>query len=244
MIYLILPAFNEEKNLKKIFEQLNSLDIVRNITVILVDDCSQDETSAIFQGKKNKFFFYYLKNKKNYGLSLTLKNGFEFISDKLKINDLIVTMDSDNTHPVNIIPEMIEKMKMEKSNLIIASRYLKDSEVNGLSFLRKILSQLAKLVFSFLFPHKNLREYTCNFRIYKSFLIKEILSQEKFFKGEDFNITIKILLFLIEKFKDLKISEYPLILNYDQKIGSSKLRILKNIFLTLKLIFLKKFKLN
>ena len=135
-------------------------------------------------------------------------------------------------------------MKMEKSNLIIASRYLKDSEVNGLNFLRKILSQLAKLVFSFLFPHKNLREYTCNFRIYKSFLIKEILSQEKFFKGEDFNITIKILLFLIEKFKDLKISEYPLILNYNQKIGSSKLRILKNIFLTLKLIFLKKFKLN
>ena len=62
-----------------------------------------------------------------------------------------------------------------------------------------------------------------------------------FFKNEDFNITVKILLFLISNNQSLKIFEYPLILNYHYKIGSSKMSILKNILLTLRLIILKKF---
>ena len=40
--------------------------------------------------------------------------------------------------------------------------------------------------------------------------------------------------------KNLIISEYPLILNYHYKEGQSKMRVTKNILLTLKLIFVKK----
>ena len=240
MIYLILPAYNEERNLVKLFKKINNLIIVKKIIVILVDDCSSDNTKK-FKSYKYRFKLIYKRHEKNMGLSLALESGFNFVKDKAKKKDFIITMDSDNTHPIKIIPKMLEIMKKNNPDIVIASRFLSTSKVNGLSFFRKFLSIIAKYIFSYSFPHKNLKEYTCNFRVYRTHLIKELMKNKKFFKNEDFNIAAKILLFLIRGNKALKIFEYPLILNYHYKIGSSKMSVLKNIYLTLKLIILKKF---
>ena len=240
MIYLILPAYNEERNLVKLFKKINNLPIVKKIIVILIDDCSSDNTKK-FKINKYKFKLIYKRHSKNMGLSLALESGFNLVKDKAKKKDFIITMDSDNTHPIKIIPKMLETMKKNNPDIVIASRFLPSSKVNGLSFFRKFLSIIAKYIFSYSFPHKNLKEYTCNFRVYKTHLIKGLMKNKKFFKNEDFNIAAKILLSLIRGNKDLKIFEYPLILNYHYKIGSSKMSVLKNIYLTLKLIILKKF---
>ena len=240
MIYLILPAYNEEKNLVKVFKKVNNLSIVKKIIIILIDDYSEDNTKK-FKLNKYKFKIIYKKHTRNMGLSLTLESGFNLVKDIAKKEDLIITMDSDNTHPIGIIPKMLEILKKNNSDIVIASRFLSTSKVNGLSFVWKFLSILAKYVFSYLYPHKNLKEYNCNFRIYRAHLIKKLMKVKGFFKNEDFNITVKILLFLITNNQSLKIYEYPLILNYHYKIGSSKMSILKNILLTLRLIILKKF---
>ena len=240
MIYLILPAYNEEKNLLKIFKKLNNLTIAKKFIVILVDDCSNDKTFLIAKNK-NKFKLIYKKHKQNKGLSIALETGFNVLRKRLKKEDLVVTMDSDNTHPISIIPNMLRQIKKNKADIIIASRFLSMSRVNGLSVFRKYLRILAKCIFSFFFPYENLREYTCNFRIYRAFLIKDLIKNKNFFKNEDFNIAVKIILNLIKRFKNLKISEYPLVLNYHYKIGASKMKVFKNIFLTLNLILFKKF---
>ena len=240
MIYLILPCFNEEKNLIKIFEKVNKLSDVKKFTVVVIDDCSNDKTQFL-KKKFNKFKLIYRRHNKNKGLRQSLETGFKVIKEKLKKNDLVITMDGDNTHPVKIIPKMIRHMNGNKSDIVIASRFTAHSKVNGLSTSRKLLSIFAKYIFTYRFPYKNLKEYTCNFRIYRSYLITKLLTNKKFFKNEDFNIAVKVLLFMTHNFKNIKLSEFPLVLNYHYKIGSSKMRIFKNILLTLRLIFFKKF---
>ncbi|MDC0417147.1 glycosyltransferase family 2 protein [Candidatus Pelagibacter sp.] len=236
MIFLILPAYNEKKNLIRMFKKLNNLKkLSRNITVILVDDCSRDKTQKL-KKIKNRFKLIYLKHIKNMGLSYALQTGFKNIKNKLRDQDLIITMDSDNTHPIALIPKMIFKMKKDKSDIMIASRFLKNSKIKGLSCFRKALSEFAKIIFKFFFPYKNLTEYTCNYRIYRPFLIKKLNKQKNFFENEDFNIAAKILVFFIKNINSIRISEYPLTLSYQLKVGNSKMKVLKNIFLTLKLI--------
>ena len=53
MIYLILPSYNEEKNLIKIFGKINKISKNHKITVVLVDDCSSDKTYLLKKLKKN-----------------------------------------------------------------------------------------------------------------------------------------------------------------------------------------------
>ena len=72
--------------------------------------------------KKKKFKLIYKRHLRNKGLSIALETGFNILK-KLKNEDLVITMDSDNTHPISIIPKMINKMK--KLNLI--SSLLQDS---------------------------------------------------------------------------------------------------------------------
>ena len=236
MIYILLPAYNEFKNLVKIFNKIEKLENVKKtITVILVDDCSTDNTSKLLK-KKYKFNFYYLRHKQNKGLSLTLETGFKKILKISNKKDFIVTLDSDNTHPIAIIPKMIERIN-NLDDIVVASRFVKGSKVNGVSLFRQFLSLGAKFLFKSFYPYKNLNDYTCNFRAYKIYLIKDLCRNKKFFKNEEFNIAAKILLYLINKFKYLKLSEIPFKLSYNYKIGNSKMNLIKTILLTLGLIF-------
>lgn len=239
MIYILLPAYNEEKNLKRIFKKIEkNFRDKRKVRVVLIDDCSTDGTKKIVI-KKNNFKIIYKKHNKNKGLNITMETGLKLIDKKSNLNDIIVSLDSDNTHPISLIPKMIKKIN-QGNDIVIASRFVKGSKVSGLSSWRQIMSHGAKLIFKMFYPFKNLNDYTCNFRAYKSQHVKKVLNNKNFFKNEDFNIAAKILLYLITNNKNFKIAEVPFTLRYDLKIGNSKMNILKTIFLTLRLIFVRK----
>ena len=238
MNYILLPAFNEKKNLIKVFEKIDKISKkIKGITVVLVDDCSSDNT-ILLKNKKYKFKLIYTRHKKNLGLSLTMETGFKLIFNKARDIDTVVTLDSDNTHPISKIPKMIKKIQTG-SDIVIASRFVKSSKVNGLTLWRHFLSIGAKHLFKLFYPYNNLNDYTCNFRAYKFELIQDILKNKKFFKNEDFNIAAKIILFLTSRNNNLKISEIPFTLSYDYKIGQSKMKLTKTILLTLRLLFFK-----
>ena len=240
MIYILLPAYNEKLNLIKIFKKIDDLIIKLKlkITVVLVDDCSTDGTKELNK-IRTKFKLIYLRHKENSGLSVTMETGFKTIKKTAKINDIVITLDSDNTHPISLIEMMIEEIH-NKNDIVIASRFVKNSKVKGVTMFRKLMSFGAKILFKLFFPFKNLNDYTCNFRAYKFFLIDKILKNKNFFKNENFNIAAKLIIFLIQRFQYLKIKEIPLSLRYDFKIGNSKMKLINTIILTLKLILFNK----
>ena len=118
----------------------------------------------------------------------------------------------------------------------------KNSKINGLNKLRIILSFVAAILFKIFFNIKNVRDYTCGFRAYKIDKIRKIIKNyDNFFSETGFSVSADILLKLYPHRKSFLISEEPLDLRYDLKKGKSKMRILKTIFLTLKLLIVRKF---
>ena len=77
-------------------------------------------------------------------------NGFKKIISIGKKDDVIITLDSDNTHPVNLIPKMNALIAFKNYDIVIASRFQKGSKVQGLSLFRTLLSIAAKIVFKFI----------------------------------------------------------------------------------------------
>ena len=242
MIYILLPCYNEYKNLLPLIKKINQINLDKNIkiNILIVNDGSTDDThkkiKKLKKISKNKII--YLKHKTNFGLNIALLNGFKKIITLGRKKDIVITLDSDNTHPINLIPKMYHLLNQKNYDIAIASRFQNGSKVRGLSFFRTFLSIAARIVFKFVINIKNVNDYTCNFRAYKFDVLKKSkLINKKFFSNKDFSIASDLLININKNINSLNICEIPLILRYDNKIGPSKMSVGKNIIKTFILIF-------
>jgi len=108
----IVPAFNEEKTIKKVIIKLRKF--VKN--VIVIDDASKDHTYKI--SKKLKAIV--IKNKKNLGPDKSLEKGIKK-AGALNFN-FIITFDADDQHPYNQIPKFLKLIKEKKADIVVGER--------------------------------------------------------------------------------------------------------------------------
>jgi glycosyltransferase involved in cell wall biosynthesis len=155
-LIILIPSFNEKKSLKKILKILD-----KKIDVLIVDDCSTDNTKIDPNIKKNKIII----NKKRLGYEKSLIAGFNFIKKNLK-KKYIITFDADGEHPVNSIKKMYEKIKLNNLDLLIAERDKKN--------------RLSEILLSFIFNKKfAINDPLSGLKIYKSYTLYKILKNIK-----------------------------------------------------------------
>ena len=245
IIWILLPSFNEFPNIRNLVNDLNKSTFLSSyrVRIVIVDDGSTDEIE-----KEHKKFFlkknykiYYLKHRTNQGLSAALNTGFKFIlKNSINQKDIMITMDADCTHRIRYLLPMINKI-ISGSDIVIASRFLKNSKVIGLSFFREILSLFASCLYRFFFKI-GIREFTCNFRAYKVLLLKKYFRKNINFISEKGFVCIPDILLKIHKYnKKILISEIPFTLRYDLKKGFSKMSIFYTVLKTFNLIIKRKF---
>ncbi|MBQ5901090.1 MAG: glycosyltransferase family 2 protein [Clostridia bacterium] len=104
MLSIIIPAYNEEKCIKKAYDAINSLLIENSIEgeFIFVDDGSQDETyrviSELASEKENIVGLHFSRN---FGKESAISAGLSAVS-----GDCAVVIDCDLQHPPEKIIEM------------------------------------------------------------------------------------------------------------------------------------------
>ena len=108
----LIPSFNELDNLKIFIKKLSII-----YDVIVVDDCSTDNTSKWL--KENKIHF--IRNKKNLGYELSTIIGIKYILKKFNYSYL-VTLDGDGQHNFKDIKRINQKIILKKKDLIICNR--------------------------------------------------------------------------------------------------------------------------
>ena len=100
-IWIGLPAFNEEKAIKKVLKSIISLKKkINKIRVIIVNDGSKDKTLLNAKKFQKKLNIKIINNKKNKGVSISRNKGIEYAKgeylffvdsdDKLIDNSLLV----------------------------------------------------------------------------------------------------------------------------------------------------------
>ena len=96
----VIPALNEEKNIKKILIHLNKIG-----DTLVIDDGSKDNTYNL----SKKLSTILIKNKKNYGYDRSIKLGLKYA---LKNNyDYAITFDGDNQHKFSDAKKILNKIK-------------------------------------------------------------------------------------------------------------------------------------
>ena len=228
MVFIILPAYNEGAVLSLLFQSFIKVMRGKEYRIILVDDGSTDYTFELAVKYSGKIPLEIIQHQNTEGLGKAIKTGMFKIINAIKDGDIVVTLDADNTHNPELILSMEKDLK-NGSDIVIASRYQIGGREIGLSLHRCFLSKIANILFKILFPLKGVRDYTCGYRAYKGWVLKEgyRLWGEDFIEENGFTCMAELLIKLSQV--SVNISEVPLVLRYDLKRSKSKMKIIKTI---------------
>lgn len=234
---VVLPAFNEALNLPPLLDRIKASLAGLPHEVIVVDDGSIDDTAAIAESRAADGVTLQ-KNPQNMGLAETLKRGLvSAVARATGEDDIIITMDADNTQPPELIPSMLANVREKGSDVVIASRYRDGARVRGLSVPRRGLSLGASWLFRAVLPIQGVRDYTCGFRAYRASLLRKAFEQlgpDQLVAERGFSCMVDILLRL--RSFDPVASEVPLDLRYDFKQGASKMKVARTVGATMRVM--------
>lgn len=238
MIYIILPAYNEADNIDLLLEKIETImkKISLDFLTIVINDGSTDNTRDIVSSYASNMPIRLIEHKGNKGLGVSIKSGLTEIAKRLSHGDIVITMDADNSHEPVLMQKMLERIG-EGYDLVVASRYQKGAQEIGVSFKRRLLSKVANLLLSRVFPVEGLKDFTSSYRAYRASKLKEAMFfyDDTLIEEANFSSTAEIIIKL-RRFSP-KVKEIPFILRYDQKKGRSKMNIPLEIFNYSVLIF-------
>lgn len=125
--YIVIAAYNEEKNIVSVIKDLKKAGYSK---IVVVDDGSKDHT---FQNTYESGV-YALHHKVNRGQGAALKTGIDFaVKQRAKY---IVTFDADGQHQTKDLPAMLEPVRKGIADISLGSRFLKRTDI---PFTRKVL---------------------------------------------------------------------------------------------------------
>jgi len=236
-VIVVLPAYNESGNLGPLLEQIDQTmhEERQRYSVIVVDDGSNDDTLSVARQHAEYMPLRVERHAVNQGLGATIRDGLGVAASLCSERDIVVVMDADNSHAPGLIRRMTREIH-EGADVVIASRYQRGAYVRGLPLHRRLLSWGGSRLLKLFFPIPGVRDYTCGYRAYRGPVLREAFEKygSAFIDQEGFQCTVDILL----KLRDMNVivREVPVILRYDLKEGTSKMKILRTTVNTLALM--------
>jgi len=238
-ISIIIPTFNEKENIHRLIENIKK--VVPKAHIVIVDDSLDNEIGKIV--KKNKYLrvnYYHRKNTRGRGSAVLFGLRKNFSKGKKCI---FVEMDADFSHRPIELKKNIELFKKKNYDLLISSRYLKNSKIINWPISRKIFSKLSNILAQ-LVLRVNVSDYTNGFRIYSSKAVYIILNKCGKI-GDGFIILSEFLLAL--NINKLRIGETNTIfVNRIRGESSVNFKLIVNSFIGLIKLFIikKKYKIK
>ena len=165
IISIIIPTYNEYKNLPRLLDQLLNLETIFEKEIIIVDDNSSDGTQNLARSySQNDRRIRLISRLGRSGLSSAIKEGCLCAS-----GDLIVIMDADGQHEPNSIINGLKKFNNKNVDIIIGSRFLEESIIKGLSSKRESGSSIANFLARITLHsgYKKLTDYMTGFILLK-----------------------------------------------------------------------------
>ena len=137
---IIIPAYNEEENIKKVVE--NIIYHFPQYDYIIVNDGSIDSTAEICKSEN----YAFLNLPINLGIGGAVQAGYRYA--KANDYDVAIQMDGDGQHDISYADQMLMLIGDMKADVVIGSRFLENKGFQSSGVRRagiKILSVLIKI---------------------------------------------------------------------------------------------------
>jgi glycosyltransferase involved in cell wall biosynthesis len=165
-LVVVLPAYNAERTLESTY-----LEIPHHLVdeVVLVDDASADDTSALAAKLGIK---HVIRHEKNRGYGGNQKTCYQ---KALELNaDIVIMLHPDYQYTPKLIPAMADLISSGLYDMVLGSRILgKGALKGGMPLYKYIANRFLTLVQNILISEK-LSEYHTGYRAYTSEILRTI----------------------------------------------------------------------
>lgn len=147
-IYGLIPAYNEEKNIREVVSRIRKVKIIP----VVIDDASRDNTF----NEAKKTGAIVLRHKRNMGKAESIKTGLKFLHNKKF--DYIVLIDADLQYMPEEAPKLIDPLKRGLADFVAGFR-----DFGNVPFLRHRIGNFVwRTSFNILFGTK-FKDTNCGF---------------------------------------------------------------------------------
>lgn len=138
-IYIVIPAYNEEKVIAEVIAEIKKSGYEN---IIIIDDGSADNTQLVAKNAG----VVALRHKINRGKGAATKTGIE--AAKLLGADIIVTLDGDGQHDPKDIQKMIAPIRDKKCDVVLGTRLI---DPRGMPWYKIMANHFGNFVTWYLF---------------------------------------------------------------------------------------------
>lgn len=234
-IAIIIPCFNEQDTILKLYNEILSTKYNDNYNVVpvFINDCSSDGSEIIMRQNN----LTHLNLAVNLGIGGAMQTGFMYALNNGF--DIVVQMDGDGQHPPAELEKIVVPILNNEADVVIGSRYIEKEGFQssglrrfGINYFKNLNYYLAKI---------KVNDSTSGYRAFN----KQSLNIVANYYPDEYPEPETIMLF---KLHNLRVLEVPVFMR-ERQGGESSIRTYKTIYymfkVTLGIIFLYiRFKFN
>ena len=167
-ILVVIPAFNEEKNLPGVLQELNQYDF----DVLVINDCSTDHTEDVLKDVN------HLQLPVNVGLAGVTQMGFKYAYENNY--ESAVVIDGDGQHNPEFISSLVEELG-NGYDYIIGSRFVSEKK----PFTMRMVGSRILSFCIYLKTGKKINDSTSGMRVLGKRVLKEFSENMNFIAEPD-----------------------------------------------------------
>ena len=228
-VLVIMPAYNEADNIEKVLKEIKK--DINYADILVINDCSTDDTEEIV--RKNNV--RCINNVFNMKYAMAIQTGLKYAKDN--DYDYVIQMDADGQHIAKEAEKLYHEIKKSNVDIVIGSRYLKDTGY-PCPFFRRIGTKMFELLVR-IFCHQKIADPLSGFQCLNKRVIAKYSKIGGYPEYPDANLVIDMLL------QGYKIKEVPVKMRLRESGVSMHSGIIKPIkymveqFYTCIVIFIK-----
>ena len=230
-LYIVVPVFNEAPNLPRLFDGLRAADGEArefDVHVVLVDDGSTDGTPDLAREVGGGLDLTVLAHGTNRGPGHAFGTAFAHLSSLVGPDDLVVTMEGDNTSRTELIAAMLHRSE-EGHDAVFASPYMYGGGILHTRATRVVLSHIANTFVKEFFGVHGLLTVSSFFRLYRASSLQRLQERygERIIERAGFESMVEVVMKMT--YLGMSISELPMVLDSSRRAGVSKLNTRRTI---------------
>ena len=217
-ILLFIPAYNCEKQIVRVLDQLGPAEMAFINKIIVVNNRSTDgtETAVLdYMHAHANMPITLLRNRENYGLGGSHKVAFDYAIEHGY--DYVMVLHGDDQGSISDFIPVLAKRYYRKHDCILGARFMPGSKLTGYSFIRTA----GNIVYDFLFA------YVLGKRIYylgsglNMYSVKMLKS--RFYEKFRDDLMFNYLMVMASEFYGHDIKFYPISWREDDQVSNVKM---------------------